>query len=102
DGYADVITGAGPGGGPHVQVFSGKDNAVLASFMAYDPGFRNGITVGAGDLDGDFKAEVMTGAGPGGGPHVQAFDLAHHKTVLSFYAYDPGFHGGVLVAAGDT
>src|SRR6266496_2122914 len=32
DGYGDVITGAGAGGGPHVTVRSGKDGTLLDSF----------------------------------------------------------------------
>ncbi len=53
DGRADIVTGAGPGGGPHVRVFSGVDLAVLASFFAYDPGFHGGVSVAAGDINGD-------------------------------------------------
>jgi hypothetical protein len=111
DGFADVITGVGDTGAPHVQVFDGGELAagrvrVLASFFPYNPGFRGGVLVAAGDFDGDGRADVVTGTGVGGGPHVEVFDgaelVAGRTTLLaSFFAYDPGFRGGVFVAAGD-
>ena len=45
DGYDDVVTAPGPGGGPNVEVFSGKDGSLLMSFMAYNPYFTGGVTV---------------------------------------------------------
>jgi uncharacterized repeat protein (TIGR01451 family) len=103
DGFADIVTGAGPGGGPHVKVFSGRDGSVLASFLAYARNFTGGVRVAAGDVNGDGFADIVTGAGPGGGPHVKAFDGRNPANVLaSFFAYPSGFTGGVYVAAGDT
>jgi uncharacterized protein (TIGR03118 family) len=103
DGFADIITGAGPGGGPHVQVFSGKDNALLQSFMAYTSNFTGGVYVAAGDVNGDGRADVITGAGAGGGPHVEVFSGQDGSLLRSFLAYDPTFTGGVRVGAtGDT
>ncbi len=99
DGCDDIVTGAGPGGGPHVQVFSGRDLSVLFSFMAYDPSFAPGIYVAAGDVNGDGKADIVTGAGPGGGPHVRVFDAVTLMERQSFFAYDPAFSGGVFVGS---
>ena len=102
DGTADIIAGAGPGGGPHVKVFSGADFSELASFYAYDPAFLGGVHVAAGDVNGDGRADIITGAGQGGGPHVRVFSGADLSDLASFYAYDPLFPGGVNVAAGDV
>jgi FG-GAP-like repeat len=85
DGTVDVITGAGPGG-PHVRVFSGVDLHELASFFAYDPAFQGGVRVAAGDVDGDGRADIITGAGPGGGPHVQVFSGRDLSLLTSFFA----------------
>ena len=46
DGDADLIVAAGPGGGPHVKVFSGQGMSLLQSFFAFDPSFTGGIFVG--------------------------------------------------------
>jgi hypothetical protein len=75
----------------------------VAGFYAYDPAFPGGVSVAVGDLNGDGVAEIITGAGPGGGPHVKAFSLAGGVVteVASFYAYDPAFPGGVHVADAD-
>jgi ELWxxDGT repeat protein len=100
DGKDDIITGAGPGGGPHVEIFSGADNAVLRSFFAYDPAFVGGVRVCLGDVDGDGHPDIVTGAGPGGGPHVQALSGPNNVALKSFFAYDPAFAGGVFVACG--
>jgi hypothetical protein len=97
DGRADVIVGAGEGGGPHVKVYSGRDDALLKSFFAYDSNFRGGVRVGAGDVNGDGKEDIITGAGPKGGPHVKVFDSDNSTEVESFMAFDPTFLGGVFV-----
>src|SRR5262249_6545703 len=76
DGIDDIITGAGPGGGPHVKVFSGANGLVIREFFAYDAGFAGGVFVGAGDVNHDGRADIITGAGAGGGPHVEAFSGA--------------------------
>jgi hypothetical protein len=101
DGRADIITGAGPGGGPHVQVFSGADGRVIRSFLAYGPGLTSGIFVASGDVDGDGVADIITGVGAGGGPHVQVLSGATGATLASFFAYEPGARVGMRVAAAD-
>jgi hypothetical protein len=45
---------------------------------------------------------LVTGAGEGGGPHVKVFDAETGAELISFYAFDPGFAGGVRVAAADV
>jgi streptogramin lyase len=101
DGYADIITGADSGGGPEVKVFSGKDNSVLADFMAYDFRFSGGVRVASADVNGDGRADIITGAGPGGGPHVKVISGVNGALLQSYYAFAPTFSGGVYVAAGD-
>jgi uncharacterized protein GlcG (DUF336 family) len=110
DGRADVITGAGSGGASHVRVFDGATGAPLAGplggFLAFDAGFIGGVSVAVGDITGDGRGDVITGAGAGGGPHVRVFDAVTGAqlpgSIGSFFAYGPGFSGGVFVAAGDA
>jgi hypothetical protein len=99
DGYADIITGAGPGGGPHVRVFDGRNGTEVMGFFAYATAFMGGVRVAAGDVNGDGRADVITGAGPGGGPHVRVFDGATGAGIGSFFAYPGTFTGGVYVAS---
>jgi hypothetical protein len=126
DGTPDIITGAGPGGGPAVEVIDGTNlnqvqangqiapSALLASFFAYDPAFQGGVRVAAGDVNGDKHLDIVTGAGPGAGLHVQVIDgtqlgqvqgngqIADGALLASFFAYEASFTGGVFVAAGDV
>ncbi|MFN6049824.1 MAG: transporter, partial [Planctomycetia bacterium] len=100
-------TGAGAGGGPHVQVFSGANYSNIASFFAFEPTFTGGISVAGGDVNGDGYVDVVIGAGPGGGPRVLAFSgeqLAQSGSLVAlanFWAFDVGVNRGVFVAAGD-
>src|SRR5206468_2871259 len=109
----DLVVAAGPGG-PHVKVIDGTklnnvdekgviaDSALLASFYAYDNIFAGGVWVAAGDVNHDGRADIITGAGAGGGPHVKVFSGLDFTPLQSFFAYDAGFSGGVRVAAGDV
>jgi cyclophilin family peptidyl-prolyl cis-trans isomerase len=102
DGFADIITGADAGGGPHVIVFSGRTMQMLQNFFAYDARFTGGVFVAAGDVNNDGFADVITGAGKGGGPHVRVFDGQTAAVIQDFFAYDRDFNGGVRVAAEDV
>ncbi len=66
-------------------------------FFVYNESFRGGVNVASGDLDGDGKDEIITGAGPGGGPHVRIFN-SNGKVIGQFFAYNESFRGGVNVA----
>jgi hypothetical protein len=101
DGHADIVTGAGQSGGPHVEVWDGMSFAKLSQFAAYSPKFYGGVRVAVGDVDGDGKADIITGAGPGGGPHVKVFSGADNHLITQYAAFDPSYRGGVYVAAGD-
>jgi hypothetical protein len=103
DGAADVVAGAGPGELPVVRIFSYDSGTLreVRSFLAYGEEFKGGVRVAAADLTGDGIAEIVTGAGPGGSPHVRIYQPTGRSVELidEFFAYDDDFTGGVNVAA---
>ena len=101
DGIADIITGAGLGGGPHVKVFNGINFQEIRSFFAYESSFTGGVSVGSADINGDNIQDIVTGAGIGGGPLVKVFDGATSSVISQWFAYSTQFTGGVFVAMGD-
>lgn len=106
DTSSEVVTAAGPGGGPHVRLWNVDAGVVgeLAGFFAYAPSFTGGVWVAAGNIDGTGGDELVTGAGPGGGPHVRVFKVSGGSVteIASFFAYDSKYSGGVRVAVGDV
>jgi hypothetical protein len=88
DGFNEIVTGAGPGGAPHVRVFNGLDGSVIKEFMAYALTFRGGVYVAAGDFDNDLVPDIITGAGAGGGPHVIDWEYDTLKVLDSTMAFD--------------
>lgn len=117
DGFADMVVGAGPGGGPQVNIFDGRTGNILTQFYAYDVSFTGGVTVAVGDVDGSSFNSVVTGAGAGGGSHVKTFRnsrffmigdtpiLPGNQSISmnltsEFMAYEAAYTGGVQVAVG--
>ncbi len=103
DGTSEIVVAAMHGGGPHVLVYN-VDGKILTNFMAYDPNFRGGINVSTLDMDGDGRDEIVTGP-QYGAPHVQIFQIRPNELKRlspGFYAFDPGYRGGVSVVGVDT
>lgn len=101
DGVPDLAATPAAGGPPHVKVFDGRTGTLLASFYAFDPGFRAGLSVAVADVNGDGKAEAIVVPESGERAHVKAF-TASGQLVRSFYAFDPRFLGGARVSAADV
>jgi hypothetical protein len=111
DGQTDLITGTNGNGGPETRAFDGRTvlnnptPSVVDDFMAYNPAFNGGVRVALLDVNGDGKTDIITGAGPSGGPHVRIFDggtglQLQNSALDSFMAFDIEFSGGVFVGAG--
>lgn len=96
DGRAELALAAGSGRASDVRVIR-MDGSELFRLAPYAPAFTRGISLSLGDLTGDGKAELVTGALQGGGPHVRIFDST--GTPLSaFFAFDSSSRAGVRVA----
>jgi len=113
DGYAEIVTGAGPGAvfGPHVRGWNydgaaSTTNMPSVSFLAYGTP-KYGVNVACGDIDGDGTDEIITGAGPGTvfGAHVRAWNCdggsATALADVNFFAF-PDAHFGVVLGAADV
>lgn len=100
DGIKEIVVAAGPGGGPHVKIFS-VDGTLLSSFFAFDVSFSGGVFLAAGDLGGDGQWEIVLGPGPGGRPHVRVLDAQTLDNKFEFLAYDSAFLGGVRLSIKD-
>jgi len=98
DGVADIITAPLVGAPPHIVSFSGATGKVLQSYYAYSPQYMGGTSIVASDLDNDGYAEIITGASAAA-PHIVIVDSKTQKVKASFYAFEPGFSGGLRVSA---
>ena len=123
----EIITGADGGGGPRststVPPRSWPTTLPLPATAFYAYPFANGIfftggvRVATGDVNGDGKADLITAAGPGGGPQVNVyFGTAGGGFIagagqpfpvpsLAFFALGPtlaSYTGGIYVTAMDA
>jgi FG-GAP repeat len=102
DGFADIITAPDRGALPLVSVFNGRTGALLRAFVAFSPGFRGGLHVAAGLVNGDKFAEIIVAPASSGPPIVETFDGRTGAVAGAFLAYAPTLRTGVWLATGDV
>lgn len=101
DGTKEIATGAGLNGGPHVRIFNKNGQLINPGFFAFDPSYRSGVNVAAGDVDGDGIDEIITGQGAGGAPEVRVYDNDGNLESTPFYAFNVTDRDGVEVSTAD-
>ncbi|MCE9631238.1 MAG: DUF11 domain-containing protein, partial [Planctomycetia bacterium] len=100
-----LVTGTDDGcaSTPLVRVLDPATGQVLTQFLAYEPGFRGGVRVATGDLNGDGVDEIVTAPGRGRTGEVRVWtqagvELPAYRTL----PFGSGYTGGVEVAVGDV
>jgi hypothetical protein len=68
DGLGDVIAGAGPGGGPRMTTFSGREllagsQVSIANFFVGDVNSRSGVRVATTDVNNDGQPDLIATSG---------------------------------------
>ncbi len=94
-----LVVGSGPGMAPAVRVYQGESGTLLESLRPFAASFSGGVSVAAADLDGDGKADLIVGTGPGRVAVVKAYRDATSRRLWSVDAFAPLFNGGVSLAA---
>lgn len=103
DGNVEIVTGTGRGAGPQVRVFDSFGTPKhTPGFFAYAEGFRGGVHVAVGNVLGGQRPEIITAAGPGGGPHVRVFNRSGEYTGMDFFPFGSDYVGGVSIAAANV
>jgi hypothetical protein len=99
DRRADLVVGSGPGTRSEVKVYDTVTHRPVVTLSPFPRSFRGGVSVTAGDVDGDRKADLIVGSGPGTPAKLEVFDAVTHELRDSFSPFAPSFRGGVSVAA---
>ncbi len=100
DSIPEIIIGNGLGQEPYVRVFR-KDGSFIGQFLAYEKNMWSGVHVAVCDITGDGINEIVTSAGPGGGPHIRVFsNMGKPIEGGNFMAYNENFQGGVNITCG--
>ncbi len=114
DGRWDLVVAAGMAGGPRVAAYDGRTIStnlpvrLFNDFFAFEQTLRNGAYIAVGDFDGDGKADIAAGGGPGGGPRVTIFSgasLLESDSLVplaNFFAGNESNRNGIRLGITDT
>ena len=108
DRVDEILAGPGPGRRGEIRVFR-QDGTELVNYrtLPFGPGYRAGVEVAAGDIDGDRIADIVAGVSRGDGlvnvffVSPNAADPVPNRPDRSVRTMPVGFIGGVTVTTAD-
>ena len=102
DGVADLVFT--PKTGSYVRIVDGRTLNNIGGFYAFTPSFGLPVNITTGDVNGDFRDDIIVApGGSGAAPTVKVFNGANLSQVLwSKLAYASTFLGGVTLATADV
>lgn len=98
DGTSELVAGSAGGSVPSVRLFR-LNGSLMNEWLAYDRGFRGGVSVAAGDFDGDGSEEIAAAPLSDGGPHVRIFDGYGRPLTPGFFAESRDYRGAMRIVA---
>ncbi len=103
DGKDELIVSQLTDGQAWVKVYEfDAAKTIKAEFIAYDSSFRGGAHVAGCDINGDGKAEIITGSGMGSSGHVRGFDGSGKWMGFDLKPFESGYKGGADVACANV
>ncbi|MBU1167797.1 L,D-transpeptidase family protein [Patescibacteria group bacterium] len=103
DGKDEMIVSQFSEGQAWVKVYEfDKAKTIRAEFIAYGGDFQGGAHVAGCDINGDGKAEIITGSGVGSTAHVRAFDGKGNYIGFDIFPFEKSHRGGVDVACANV
>lgn len=108
DGKDEIIATPNQAASPSIKVFGLRDDKIkqiMPQIYAFDPSFKGGVNLSAGDINGDGKDEILASPSISGGSSVKIFRLnSENKLTLSnagFLALDSAIGKGADTTIAD-
>jgi len=103
DGYAEIVTAPKTSGGPHIRIFN-RFGAMqfTPGFFAYDEGFKGGVNITIGDIDGGGYKEIITAPASNMNAEIKVFNRMGNQLDFDINPFHPDFTGGATIATANV
>lgn len=92
-----IFFSSGKGLAPLIQQYY-INGLFKKQYFAYGENFKGGVSLGVLDVNGDGSLDVVSGAGPTGGPHVRVF-TEEGVLIGQFFAQSQTYNNGVVIGS---
>lgn len=93
---AQIVVAPKSDSSSYILIYNSKGE-LENSFMAYATSYKQEVTVKIFDVDSDYKNEIITSPGIGGGPHIKIFER-DGKILKEFFAYNKNQRYGSYIS----